>query len=127
MADATELSAAEREQLDTRGFVLLPSILEPQEVETMLRTLQSLAAADVAGAEEIANLQNVPAAGGAFDVCLTHPRVLSAVKHVLGEQVATLGIREAPSPAPQAALTPQKAYTPHVPAGCVALPGRGPA
>ena len=101
VADATELSAAEREQLDTRGFVLLPSILEPQEVETMLRTLQSLAAADVAGAEEIANLQNVPAAGGVFDVCLTHPRVLSAVKHVLGEQVATLGIREAPAQPPR--------------------------
>ena len=68
----------------------------------MLRTLQSLAAADVAGAEEIANLQNVPAAGGVFDVCLTHPRVLSAVKHVLGERVATLGIREAPPPSPPA-------------------------
>ena len=100
VAGATELSVAEREQLDTRGFVLLPSILEPPEVETMLRTLQSLAAADVAGAEEIANLQNVPAAGGVFDVCLTHPRVLSAVRHVLGDQVATLGIREAPAQPP---------------------------
>lgn len=89
---ATELTADEREQLDRRGFVLLPGVLPPAQVAAMRNTLDDLAAEAVAGAEEIANLQNVRAAGAAFDVCLTHPRVLSAVRHVLGERVATLGI-----------------------------------
>ena len=66
VADATELSAASGSS-STPGVCAAALHPEPQEVETMLRTLQSLAAADVAGAEEIANLQNVPAAGA----CLT--------------------------------------------------------
>lgn len=92
MPGGIELTADERQQLDSRGFVLLEDVLRPAQISAMCTTLDALAADMVAGAEEIANLQNVAAAGPNFDICLTHPRVLSAVTHVLGAGVATLGI-----------------------------------
>ena len=86
------MNSAERSHLDRRGYVLLEGVLSPTQVALMRSALQQLLHQEVGGAAELANPQNMSAAGDAFDVCLTHPRVLDAVTHVLGPSVATLGI-----------------------------------
>lgn len=83
----TTLTAGEREELDTRGFVLLRDVLLPAQVAAMSAALDSLEDDRL----ETANPQN-SSSSSAFDLCLTHPRVLSAVTHVLGPSIATLGI-----------------------------------
>lgn len=80
------LSAAEREHLDQRGYLLLSDVLLPAEVAAMRQALERRMA------PEVTNPQNIPEVGDVFDVCLTHPRVLEAVMHVIGPSVATLGI-----------------------------------
>jgi ectoine hydroxylase-related dioxygenase (phytanoyl-CoA dioxygenase family) len=86
----TTLTADEREELDTRGFVLLRGVLLPAQVAAMSAALDSLEDDRL----ETANPQNSSSSSSssAFDPCLTHPRVLSAVTHVLGPSIATLGI-----------------------------------
>jgi ectoine hydroxylase-related dioxygenase (phytanoyl-CoA dioxygenase family) len=84
------LSADEREQLDTFGFVKLPDILSPAQVAAFNARLDALLAAEgdkagmelhqEAGTERLADLINKDSL---FDVCFTHPRVLAAVAHVL--------------------------------------------
>ena len=51
MPGGIELTADERQQLDSRGFVLLEDVLRPAQISAMCTTLDALAADMVAGAE----------------------------------------------------------------------------
>jgi ectoine hydroxylase-related dioxygenase (phytanoyl-CoA dioxygenase family) len=86
------LTAAERARLDEDGFLPLPGILSPAQLQVIRDRLAELSAAegDQAGIEvhqeegtdRLADLVNKDPV---FEVCFTSPRVLAAVRHVLGD------------------------------------------
>ena len=98
------LSQAERDQLDRAGYLPLPDILTPEQVEHCGARLDQLvqiegeqAGKEVhqeAGTDRLADLVNKAAL---FDICFTHPRVLAAISHVLqGEfKLSSLNYRAA--------------------------------
>ncbi len=85
------VTAEEKTFLDEKGYLPLPGILTPAEVQALRERLQALeeeegedAGKEVhqeAGAVRLANLVNK---GPLFDVCWTHPKALAAIAHVLG-------------------------------------------
>ena len=84
------LSAAEKSSLDENGYLPLPGILTPAQVQAFRARLQSLeeeegvdAGKEVhqeAGTARLANLVNKDPI---FDLCWNQPRVLAAISHVL--------------------------------------------
>jgi ectoine hydroxylase-related dioxygenase (phytanoyl-CoA dioxygenase family) len=86
------LTAAERARLDEDGFLPLPGILSAAQLQVIRDRLAGLSAAegDQAGIEvhqeegtdRLADLVNKDPV---FEVCFTSPRVLAAVRHVLGD------------------------------------------
>ena len=87
---AYALSAEEKESLDENGYLPLPGILTPQQVQAFRARLQELEEAEgedagnevhqEAGTARLANLVNKDPI---FDLCWTHPKVLAAMSHVL--------------------------------------------
>jgi len=87
---AETLTKAERESLDSEGYLHLPGILDVTTVEAIRQRLDEILAAEgdqagkevhqEAGTERLADLVNK---GREFDIFYTHPRVLAAVAHVL--------------------------------------------
>ena len=87
-----DLSAAERARLDEDGFLPLPGVLAAGQLQSIRSRLAELHAAEGerAGAEvhqedgtdRLADLVNKDPV---FDVCFTHPKVLAAMAHVLGD------------------------------------------
>jgi ectoine hydroxylase-related dioxygenase (phytanoyl-CoA dioxygenase family) len=86
------LTQDEKNQLDENGFVLLRNILSPEQVESFNARLDELLSEEgeqagiemhqEAGTERLARLVDKDSL---FDICFTHPRVLAAAAHVLGE------------------------------------------
>jgi ectoine hydroxylase-related dioxygenase (phytanoyl-CoA dioxygenase family) len=86
------LTQAEKDQLDRDGFLPLEGILGPEELSAFTKRLAELTAAEGAaaglevhqeqGADRLSDLVNKDPM---FAVCFSHPRVLAAMKHVLGE------------------------------------------
>ncbi|QGN34894.1 phytanoyl-CoA dioxygenase family protein [Microlunatus sp. Gsoil 973] len=102
---ATEdvLDADTRKRLDDDGFVPLPGILDPTQVEAFRARLAELTAAEgdragrevhqEAGTDRLSDLVNKDPM---FDICFTHPTVLAAVAHVLGDfKLSSLNSRAA--------------------------------
>ncbi len=89
---ARHLTAAEKARLDEDGFLPLPGILSAGQLQVIRRRLAELSAAEgqragaevhqEEGADRLADLVNKDPV---FDVCFTHPRVLAAIAHVLGD------------------------------------------
>ena len=87
-----ELTAAEKARLDEDGFLPLPGILDAGRLEVIRRRLAELSAAEGAqagtevhqeeGTDRLSDLVNKDPV---FDVCFTHPRILAAMAHVLGD------------------------------------------
>ncbi|MEQ7125662.1 phytanoyl-CoA dioxygenase family protein [Actinopolymorpha sp. B11F2] len=85
------LSAEEKADLDRNGFLPLYGILTQGEVDKFNARLAELTAAEGAeaglevhqeeGTDRLADLVNKDPM---FEVCLSHPRVLAAIHHVLG-------------------------------------------
>jgi len=88
---AGALTAEERAQLDRDGFVVLPGVLGPAQVDALNARLAALLAEEgedagkevhqEAGTDRLSDLVNK---GEEFRACFTHARVLAAVAHVLG-------------------------------------------
>ncbi len=86
----TTLTAAEKQQLDERGYLPLPDLLSPAQVAALRARYKELmreegdeAGLEVhqeAGTERLANLVDKDPL---FTICFTHPRVLAAMNHVL--------------------------------------------
>lgn len=84
------LSDAERNQLDSQGFLHLKGILSMQQVEAMRQRLAELLAEEgdkaglevhqEAGTDRLSDLINKDEI---FDIALTHPKTLAAIAHVL--------------------------------------------
>lgn len=92
-----------REALDRDGFAPLYDILSDDELTAIRRRLAELSAEEgeraglevhqEAGTDRLADLVNKDPR---FDVCFTHPRVLAAIQHVLGEfKLSSLNSRAA--------------------------------
>jgi ectoine hydroxylase-related dioxygenase (phytanoyl-CoA dioxygenase family) len=84
------LTLAEKEALDRDGYVLLPGILSPEQVDALRRRQAELLAAEgenagkevhqETGTDRLSDLINK---GEIFHIVLQEPRVLAAVAHVL--------------------------------------------
>ena len=87
------LTEAEKRFLDENGYLPLEGILSVQQVAAMRVRFDELVAAEgenagkevhqEAGANRLADLVNK---GEGFEVCFKHPRVLAAIRHVLGSE-----------------------------------------
>ncbi|NIK57834.1 phytanoyl-CoA dioxygenase family protein [Kribbella shirazensis] len=97
------LTPSEKDQLDRDGFLALEGILTTEEVSAINKRLAELTAAEgdraglevhqEKGADRLADLVNKDPK---FEVCFSHPRVLAAMKHVLGEfRLSSLNSRAA--------------------------------
>ncbi|MEU4195729.1 phytanoyl-CoA dioxygenase family protein [Kribbella sp. NPDC026611] len=97
------LSSAEKEQLDRDGYLPLEGILSAEEVSGINKRLAELTAVEgdraglevhqEKGTDRLADLVNKDAR---FEVCFSHPRVLGAMRHVLGEfKLSSLNSRAA--------------------------------
>lgn len=88
----TERHAAE---LDELGYTVVPGLLDDRQIEVMKAALVRIGNAEgsMAGHEYTAcddgsfRIHNLLEKDTAFDVCLTHPALLAAVRHVLGQDV----------------------------------------
>src|SRR4051794_16902238 len=88
------LTQAERDRLDTDGFLPLPGILTPQQVAAITSRLAALlkdegehAGKEVhqeAGTNRLSDLVNKDPI---FAICFTHPRVLAGIAHVLSNDL----------------------------------------
>jgi ectoine hydroxylase-related dioxygenase (phytanoyl-CoA dioxygenase family) len=90
----TTLTQAEKNSLDQDGLLYLPGILAPAQIEAMRARLAELLAIEKENAgKEVhqeagtARLSNLVDKGDAFRICFTHPRVLAALAHVLGNDM----------------------------------------
>jgi ectoine hydroxylase-related dioxygenase (phytanoyl-CoA dioxygenase family) len=97
------LTPAEKDRLDRDGFLPLAGILTAEEVSAINKRLAELTAAEgdraglevhqEKGTDRLADLVNKDPM---FEVCFSHPRVLAAMKHVLGEfRLSSLNSRAA--------------------------------
>ncbi|HSS49781.1 MAG TPA: phytanoyl-CoA dioxygenase family protein [Thermoanaerobaculia bacterium] len=97
------LTQAEKDQLDRDGYLPLEGVLPLEEVSALNKRLAELTAAEgdraglevhqEKGTDRLADLVNKDAK---FEVCFSHPRVLAAMKHVLGEfKLSSLNSRAA--------------------------------
>ena len=97
------LTPTERDQLDRDGFLPLEGILSAEEVSAINKRLAELTAVEgdraglevhqEKGTDRLADLVNKDPL---FEVCFSHPRVLAAMRHVLGEfRLSSLNSRAA--------------------------------
>ena len=97
------LTQGEKDQLDRDGFLALEGILTPEEVSGLNKRMAELTAAEgdraglevhqEKGTDRLADLVNKDPR---FEVCFSHPRVLAAMRHVLGEfRLSSLNSRAA--------------------------------
>ncbi|MEV6282093.1 phytanoyl-CoA dioxygenase family protein [Kribbella sp. NPDC051770] len=85
------LTDPERDQLDRDGFLPLEDVLTPEEVYAVNQRMAELTAAEgeraglevhqEQGTDRLADLINKDPM---FEVCFSHPRVLAAIRYVLG-------------------------------------------
>lgn len=88
------LSPAEKEHLDQNGYLPLPNILSAElvaRINTRMDELIALEGAEAgkevhqeAGTTRLSDLVNKDPV---FEICFTHPRVLAAIAHVLGDDL----------------------------------------
>lgn len=90
------LTAEERSQLDDRGFVVFEGLLDGGQLKRLRGRIDALVAEEgddmgreipdnrQPGTDQVSDLVNK---GEEFDILYTHPRVLAAVAHVLGDEL----------------------------------------
>lgn len=98
------LSQAEKDQLDRDGYLPLSNIMSPELVAQIGKRVDELveqegesAGKEVhqeAGTDRLSDLVNKDPL---FEICFTHPRVLAAIHHVLGQEfkLSSLNFRAA--------------------------------
>lgn len=93
------LSSDEKVHLDELGFLPLHGILSEHQASLMREAMEELFALEKTGqkdaASECSNMQNK---SDVFDICVTHPRVLASISHVLKEEFKSLGVHSRPNP-----------------------------
>lgn len=85
------LSPHERQRLDDDGYVAIEGVVSARQLEAMRERLEALLAVtpqDHAGTLIVAGLFTEEV----FDAAWSHPRVLAAMEHVLGERYRLMGV-----------------------------------
>jgi hypothetical protein len=85
------LDETKRSELDTRGFVIIPGVLDLETVGALRRRVFELletepgrTGVEIDHEKGALRYQELVNGGSLFDVCWNHPLLLSAVAHVLG-------------------------------------------
>ena len=90
------LTAEEKSQLDERGYVYLHNVLTPGQLEAIRKRFDEIesgegeeAGVEMANTLEvgIGRLANLVDKGDEFRPCYTHPRVLAAMAHIMGDEI----------------------------------------
>ena len=93
------LTAQEKAQLDTVGYLPMPGMLSAAEIAGIRAAMQVVYAKEktgrAGGPAESSYMQN-KAPG--FDLCLQKPRVLAAIAHVLDGPIKSFGVHGRPYP-----------------------------
>jgi ectoine hydroxylase-related dioxygenase (phytanoyl-CoA dioxygenase family) len=93
------LTRQEKASLDERGYVFLHGMVTRGQAERMLAEMHAIFARERIGQEggqaDCAQLQNK---SDAYDICVTHPRLLAAVYHVLRADFVSQGVHSRPNP-----------------------------
>jgi hypothetical protein len=92
------LTAEERRALDEDGFVHLYGIVDARQAEEMRRAMAAVFLLDGVTPGSGRDSDYIEDRSAAFDVCLTHPRFLSAIAYVLKEGFVSLGVHSRPNP-----------------------------
>jgi hypothetical protein len=85
------LTTTERQRLDDDGYVALANIVQPERLKAMRDRLEELLAVTEqthAGTLIVKGLLDEEI----FDAAWSHPRVLAAVRHVLGDGCRLIGV-----------------------------------
>jgi len=87
------LSLDDRAALDENGYLALPTFLSNHDVRRLRSRFDELIVEEGDGAgqevhqeEGTHRLANLVNKGAAFEVCFTHPKILAAMRHVLGPE-----------------------------------------
>ncbi|MBA3709537.1 MAG: phytanoyl-CoA dioxygenase family protein [Planctomycetes bacterium] len=90
------LTAVERHALDHDGYVVLAGVLAAGEVAAMRAALEDIFEREgvVPGGPDCDFLED---RSPAFDVCLTEPRFLAAIAHILGTELVSSGVHARPN------------------------------
>jgi ectoine hydroxylase-related dioxygenase (phytanoyl-CoA dioxygenase family) len=85
------LTDRERGELDDNGFVILRDVFTRQQADAMIARIKHMAettqrdySREAVVEKEMVKVADLINAGEMFDIAYTHPRVLAAVRHVLG-------------------------------------------
>ena len=101
------LTAAEREHLQTQGYLNLGQLLTPEQCEEAKRRIHAQIEVEANGIPfskgsdganlRLSNLFNTCNDDGMFDICVTHPRLLAAMRLMLGDsfKLSSLNFRAA--------------------------------
>ena len=88
------LTAEEKAFLDENGYLPLVNLLSPEQTGAIVARLETLVAQEGEAAGKEFNqeagtirLSNLVNKGEVFDICYTHPHVLAAIAHVLGNDL----------------------------------------
>ena len=92
-ATVGQLTEAEKAFLDENGYLPLRGLLSAEQVVALRDRFDELVAAegDAAGSEVhqeagTQRLSNLVDKGAVFEVCISHPKVMAAMRHVLGSE-----------------------------------------
>ena len=103
-ADDTQLSQENKEDLDKKGFTVLPGLIDAEWLEQLRLRFEELCSEEgehagievhqEAGTRRLSDLANK---GPVFDRVYSHPKVLAAVHHVIGRdfKLSSLNARDA--------------------------------
>ena len=86
-----KLTSGQVDQLETQGFLILPSLFSDKEVDVLSAEVDTLLAdarpenALEAGGKEIRNLHSIHKRSEVFDLLSRHPRLLGPARQILGE------------------------------------------
>ena len=92
-ATEDQLSDDERQFLDDNGYLPLRGLLSDTQVDALRDRFEQLVSeeGDAAGSEVhqeagTQRLSNLVDKGEVFEICISHPKVLAAMRHVLGPE-----------------------------------------
>lgn len=87
--DDNTLSAEEKKSLDEKGYLIIPNVLNQEQIEQWRKRYEELAMKQgkpvyhEGGARRIADMVNN---GEEYDMILTYPKLLAAVYHIIGRE-----------------------------------------
>ncbi len=92
------LTDEEKYCLDYEGYVALAEVVPLSQIRVMRREMERLFELEKTGtAENPGDLGQLQNKSTAFDLCVSHPRVLAAIWHVLKEDFRSFGVHSRPN------------------------------